>query len=269
MVRAVLGIDAAWTAKEPSGVALAVETKAGWRLAAVESSYERFVAAAGEALPANRRPLGSVVGASALIDAAAKMGGDVVELIAVDMPLSPDPITGRRECDNHISRLFGARKAAVYSPSAARPGKIADDFREAFGALGFPLCVSNPARGLIEVYPHAALIAFLRAPERLPYKVQRTGAYWRGLPIRDRRAKLRETWGRILVELDRRVDGVADALLVPGDEDSGWRLKAFEDKLDAVVCAATAIACLNGEAEAHGDHAGAIWVPIQAPDRAS
>ena len=30
--RAVLGIDAAWTVSQPSGVALAVETEGGWRL---------------------------------------------------------------------------------------------------------------------------------------------------------------------------------------------------------------------------------------------
>jgi hypothetical protein len=41
--RAVLGIDAAWTATEPSGVALAIEGRGGrWRLVAVEACYWRF-----------------------------------------------------------------------------------------------------------------------------------------------------------------------------------------------------------------------------------
>jgi predicted RNase H-like nuclease len=42
----------------------------------------------------------------------------------------------------------------------------------------------------------------------------------------------------------------------------GRSLKAYEDKLDAIVCAAVAIACLNGIAKAFGDADSAIWVPI-------
>jgi predicted RNase H-like nuclease len=49
----------------------------------------------------------------------------------------------------------------------------------------------------------------------------------------------------------------------------GWRLKAYEDKLDAVVCAAVAIACLNGEARAFRDEDAAIWVPTMRPTLAS
>ena len=66
---------------------------------------------------------------------------------------------------------------------------------------------------------------------------------------------------KIVAALDRRIAGVASALPIPEPEARGWRLKAFEDKLDAVVCAAVAIAALNGEAVAHGDGEGAIWVP--------
>ena len=46
-MRTVLGIDAAWTGTQPSGVALAEETERGWRLKAVASSYARFEALAG------------------------------------------------------------------------------------------------------------------------------------------------------------------------------------------------------------------------------
>jgi len=49
---------------------------------------------------------------------------------------------------------------------------------------------------------------------------------------------------------------------LPAPDVRGWRLKAYEDKLDAVVCAAVGIACLNGEAEAYGDNDSAVWVPI-------
>jgi hypothetical protein len=40
-IRAVLGIDAAWTLLQPSGVAVMSETSTGWHLVAVEASYQR------------------------------------------------------------------------------------------------------------------------------------------------------------------------------------------------------------------------------------
>jgi predicted RNase H-like nuclease len=260
-MRVVLGIDAAWTAAAPSGVALAVETERGWRLAAVESSYERFAERGNGAAPNSARPRGSAAVAHAVLDAAVKLAGAPPDLIAVDMPLGPEPIIGRRPCDNAVSRAFGARRAAVHSPSAERPGPISDAFRAAFAAAGYSLCVAQPARGLIEVYPHAALINFLNAPERLKYKVGRLSAYWPLMPGADRHARLRETWRLIVLELERRIAGVAQALPVPALDVRGWRLKAFEDKLDAVVCSAVAVACLDGRATLYGDASGVIWVP--------
>ncbi len=41
-MRAVLGIDAAWTERQPSGVALVVDNGAGWRLHKIAASYKAF-----------------------------------------------------------------------------------------------------------------------------------------------------------------------------------------------------------------------------------
>ena len=54
-LRLALGVDAAWTATEPSGVALVAEREGGWRLLAVESSYARFRALAAGAPPPSPR----------------------------------------------------------------------------------------------------------------------------------------------------------------------------------------------------------------------
>ena len=43
-MRAVLGIDAAWTLTQPSGVAVAAELHDGWHLIAAAASYQRFQA---------------------------------------------------------------------------------------------------------------------------------------------------------------------------------------------------------------------------------
>jgi hypothetical protein len=71
----------------------------------------------------------------------------------------------------------------------------------------------------------------------------------------------RRIWRKIVEALDQRIEGVQAALPPPSDDERGCRVKAYEDKLDGVVCAAAAIACLNGDGKAFGDEDAAIWVP--------
>ena len=103
------------------------------------------------------------------------------------MPLSLQAITGRRPADNHVSRVFGARKCGTHSPSADRPGQLADELARSFATHGFALATTATVPGapgrLLEVYPHPALLALLDARERVPYKVGRTRTYW-PLPLR-------------------------------------------------------------------------------------
>jgi predicted RNase H-like nuclease len=264
--RAVLGVDAAWTEGQPSGVALAVEAEGGWRLAAVEASYAGFFARGDGVAAGEERPRGEKPDAAKLLEAAFKICGRRVDLVAVDMPLSRDPIVARRPCDNQISSKFGAAGAGVHSPNGHRPGRLSDAFRAAFEVEGYALRTmgddsSTLAHGLVEVYPHAALIRFFGEKRRLEYKAGKTLTYWPELSGADRRVKLRSVWTRIVEALDRRIAGVADKLPPPEADMNGWRLKAYEDKLDAVVCAAVAIKALDGEAEACGDRDAAIWVP--------
>ena len=263
--RAVLGIDAAWTLTQPTGVAAAVETEAGWRLAAVEASYGQFMALANGPPRSADRPRGSKPDAAALIEAGCKICGVPIDLVAIDMPMARHPITGRRPSDIDVSRAYAAKWAATHSPSAERPGKISDTLRLAFAHAGYPLRTldadSAPAKALIEVYPHPALIEFLQAPRRLEYKVARALKYWPELSPEERRVKLIEVWRWIVDALERRIEGVRAALPPPGANERGWRLKAYEDKLDAVVCATVAIACLDGKATGWGDAASTIWIP--------
>jgi len=271
--RAVLGIDAAWTATQPSGVALAVETERGWRLAAVEASYQHFLDQANGGPPSEERPRGSRPNAAVLLSAASKRCGRPIDLVAVDMPMSQEQIKKRRCCDNEISKRYGARGAATHSPSADRPGKISELLREGFENEKYRLCTHRPAHGLIEVYPHPALIEFFGEARlieffgrafRFPYKVGKIGIYWRNLSPEDRRIELFKVWVHIVDGLEERIGGVDVVLKLPLRNDFGWRLKAYEDKLDAVICAAVGIACLNGEATPFGNGDAAIWVPVSA-----
>jgi predicted RNase H-like nuclease len=212
-MQAVLGIDAAWTSTQPSRVALAAETVGGWELIAVESSYQRFHALGVEDLDAETRPSGSMPVVSKLLASCHALCHQPVDLIAIDMPLSHEPITGRRESDNAVSRAYGARKCGTHTPSATRPGRMSDLLREDFERGGYPLLTTiiEPP-GLIEVYPHPALVELTEAPERLPYKAGKVRNYWRELPSLERRIRLYRQWNEIVTLLEAEIKGVVAML---------------------------------------------------------
>jgi len=255
-MRAVLGIDAAWTETNPSGVALVEETLAGWRLHTVKASYGEFCGGGA----GNNSP-----DVWALLNACRVRLGRLPDLIAVDMPMAFSKIEKRRKSDTEISRIFGPAKAATHSPSKQRPGPLSDKLREDFEVAGYPLCTFGKFRapGILEVYPHTALIALTGDQVRLQYKVAKTRIYWPEIyDITARRVRLREVWQRIVTALEEQILGVLEKLPVPGPETIGGDLKAYEDRLDAVVCAYAAIAALEGRARAYGDADSAIWVPL-------
>ena len=89
----VLGIDAAWTAHQPSGIALVQRTKAGWRCLAVAPSYEAFIAqASGQAWNPEQKATGSTPDPAALLQASKQLAGAEVSCVSVDMPLAITPI---------------------------------------------------------------------------------------------------------------------------------------------------------------------------------
>jgi len=253
----VLGIDAAWTARHASGVAVVAGEAGQWRLVTVADSYADFYRQAGlDGLEAG-------FDAGQLLEAAAVVAENRVDLIAADIPLAHSPIVGRRESDNAVSRLYGGRHAGTHTPSVERPGALADRMRADFMAKGYPLLVAAPAvRGLIEVYPHPALIELATAPQRLRYKVGKIGTYWKALPVVERRDRLLAEWRSIVALLDRRMAGSAALLPLPDAGAPVRVLKAYEDMLDAVVCGWIGSCVLEGKAMALGDADSAIWVPV-------
>jgi len=264
---AVLGIDAAWTPRQPSGVALIAATPAGWQCIAVAPSYAGFLALAlGEQVDWTARTSGCPPDAAALLAAsAALLGGREPTVVAVDMPLSRQLITGRRPADNHISRVFGARKCGTHSPSVQRPGPLADDFARAFAALGFQLATSATRPGapnrVLEVYPHPALLRLLDAPERVMYKVGRTRAYWPAADPTRRRANVIQVLQTVLDGLRREIAAIPLVLPAAAGGVGLAPLKRFEDALDALVCAWVGARYLAGAVDAYGDSDAAIWVP--------
>ena len=100
----VLGIDAAWTAHHPSGVALVQQTTTGWSCLTVVPSYEAFIAqASGRAWDPGQKATESRPDPSALLPASQQLTGSDVSCVSFDMPLATTAITGRRAADTAIS----------------------------------------------------------------------------------------------------------------------------------------------------------------------
>jgi predicted RNase H-like nuclease len=268
-VTAVLGIDAAWTVTEPSGVSLLSETVSGWRSVALAPSYQQFIDLARD-IPVDwaARPTGgSPVVADLLSAARTLLGGMPVDVIAIDMPLATIPIVGRRAADSRISETFGGRGCGTHSPSAARPGPLGVSLLSQSVASGYPLGTTTTAAGtapaIIEVYPHPALLTLLRARYRVRYKLARSRRYWPLLAAPARRRRVVRTWRAI----DRVLSGAVGPTGLPlppittAGTISNARLKRFEDSLDALICGWVAIQYIRGHCTPFGDPTAAIWTP--------
>lgn len=264
-MRAVLGIDAAWTHTQPSGVAMAVDSGTGWRLGTVAPSYRHFQALACGISVTTPRPSGSEPSAPDLLASVMKLCGSAPDLVAIDMPLSRTPISGRRASDDAVSRAYGSRHCSTHTPSTVRPGKISDDLTQGFSSAGYPLLTLAPVKrpGLVEVYPHPALVEFAGAPTRLKYKAGKGRTYWPGRTPAERRSLLLEEWKTIVSVLDARLPGVESTLPALDAAAGGVELKAYEDMLDAIVCVCVAVCILEGDALPYGDDTSAIWIPLR------
>ena len=210
--------------------------------------------------------LGSPPNPRAVLTAASSLlNGNSVDLVAVDIPLARQPIVGRRASDDAVSKAYGARKCGTHTPNASRPGRISVEFREGFEKAGYPLLTSTiEPPGLIEVYPHPALVELSGASERLRYKASRARSYWPSTTPAEWRSRLYCQWRKIVSLLDRKIAGVANRMLNPDLNAKGAELKAYEDTLDAIVCAWVAICALEKRARPFGDEDSAIWIPIRS-----
>jgi len=261
---AVLGIDAAWTLTQPSGLAVVAEFPDGWRLIAAAASYQRFLALSDRQLTAQERPSGSRPEAPALLASASALCGCAIDLVTIDMPLARSPILERRFSDNAVSREYGGRKCGTHTPNASRPGRISDELNESFRQAGYPLqTVTITTPGMIEVYPHPALVELAGARERLPYKASKVRNYWPSATASERRTLLCDKWREIVALLEGEIKGVAAALPKLASDARGVEIKAYEDTLDAIVCAWIGVCALEDRAVPFGDENSAIWIPRQ------
>jgi len=261
----ILGIDAAWTKTGSSGVAL-LETRNGRRtLLAVNASYADFLGSnEGERQSAYLLP-----DAKLLLRKAESIAGTAVDLVAVDMPVANTKITGRRIADNAISVAFGAQWASTHSPNEMRPGPFGERIANSFAKAGYQLATDSSrvtaGRALVEVYPLVALVRLMKAAVRPAYKVAKISRYYRNavppLSQDQRIERLLETWGEIRAALGREIlDFHFEFPERPLK--SASKLKPYEDKLDAIICAWVGACVIEKKAQPFGNRDCAIWAPI-------
>jgi predicted RNase H-like nuclease len=256
----ILGIDAAWTEKGSSGVALLGTKNGERRVLAAHSSYAAFVAEVRgvEASAGDTRPNVELV-----LSASEEIAGAPVDVVAIDMPLSRSDIKGRRFADDEISRNFGAAWAGTHSPNSTRPGpygkRIQTDFESAGFALVTEAHVKRPARALIEVYPLAALVRLMRLEKRPPYKTSKR--YREHAHSADRIADLLGEWSKIRAALAGEISDMPFQVPERADVRSRSSLKGAEDTLDAIICAWIGARFSEGSAQPFGDSNAAIWLP--------
>lgn len=136
----VLGIDAAWTIDQPSGVSLITsDDGVKCKLIRVSDSYNNFL---HKTKSLTSKPYGSKPNLNNLLEGV-ELEGISIDCIAIDMPLSNELISGRRSCDNEVSKVYGSKGASTHSPNINRPGMISLDFVKSANELGYYLSTQN------------------------------------------------------------------------------------------------------------------------------
>lgn len=220
-----IGIDLAWSTRNPTGVAVLRGDATGASLI-------------------DTRMLG---GDDEIIDYIANYAGAGPCIVGIDAPLWVPNETGRRPGEAAIGAAFARYQAGAHPANRqrlAQNGVIRGEaLVAALATLGFahaPEIVAGAVmRQVIEVFPHPAMIAIFDLPRTLKYKVK---------PNRTREF-LNSEWGRYQAFL--RELNVGDPPLY--DHEAfvsrdvaplrGRALKSYEDQIDAVFCA---YICLYG-----------------------
>jgi len=270
MAKFILGIDAAWTAHHPAGVALVkIPARGQPQLVRAARSYEEFcqITADGK-IDWPARVHGSAPNIPALLAVCEKLTGRTPNVIALDIPIGPRLINGRRTADKMVTKAYITRKAGTHSPTAQRPGPISRMLFEQLTQRGCEWLNAEAssqqnknARIFIEVYPHPAIIELLGLDERLKYKVSKLQKYWPELDRDQRRISVVKNLNRLRSALNKRIAGVAQWLPAAQSFEQASQLKGYEDTLDAIVCAWIGCEFLAGRCVAYGDRESAIWLP--------
>jgi predicted RNase H-like nuclease len=219
-----IGLDLAWSPRNPTGAAVIVGDANGGALTetALLGEMEQIVAYV------------------------ARHAEDGPAFVAIDAPLRVPNATGRRGAEAALNQVFRTYDAGAHpanrSLPAFRGGVRGEQLAEALVALGFThdctsIAAGVAARQVIEVYPHPAMVALFDLGKALKYKAR---------PGRELAERL-EAWRqyqahlRDLAAADPALHGHAAFLSQDVAALRGRRLKDYEDQVDAIMCAYVAL----------------------------
>ncbi|NJL04003.1 MAG: DUF429 domain-containing protein [Chloroflexaceae bacterium] len=219
-----IGLDLAWSPRNPSGVAVLVADPAGQVGTLRETQLVQ--------------PM------EAIIAYVVQHAADQPAIVAVDAPLRVPNEQGRRPAEAELGRIFARYQAGAHPANRQRlsfDGVVrGEQLVQRLAAHGFHesdghdlAACSATHRPIIEVYPHAAMVALFGLERTLKYKVK---------PHSSAEFRLAE-WARYQAYL-RDLGHATPALHVPNgllEQDvadlRGRRRKAYEDQVDALLCA--------------------------------
>ena len=110
-----------------------------------------------------------------------------------------------------------------------------------------------------------ALRALLKRDYRVPYKVSRTGQYWKEekLQSSERIERLLEQFQANKDGLDEHISAIPDSIPAPSEVATLASLIPVEEMLDGLIYVWIGIEHLEGRTVGLGDDSAAIWVPQQ------
>lgn len=218
-----LGLDLAWSPRNPTGAAVITGDAAGGALADV----------------ALLRDDAEIV---AYVERHAGAGPAIV---AVDSPLWVPNATGRRPAEADISQAFRKYDAGAHPANRQRlafggvvRGEALVAALESRGFVHAPAIVAGVAvRQVVEVYTHPAIVALFGLERILRYKARPN----RSIDERLREWRRFQEYLRALSDADPPLHNHAALLAQDVSALRGRRLKDYEDQIDALFCAYIAL----------------------------
>jgi predicted RNase H-like nuclease len=223
-----IGIDLAWSARNPSGLAAL-----RW-----DGAVATLVEPLPEALAYSVQEIADYIGKVTL------WGGVVV---AIDAPLTVPNVTGRRPGETELNAVFARFHAGAHPANRQRlagynGGKVrGEELLSLLSSLDIqhnPIIVPRQqVRQAFEAYPHPAMITLFRLNRILKYKARPTISHAQRLGEFQRY----QHHLRNLQKAEPRVVLPRALLSETHLTKRGRALKAYEDQLDAVFCAYIAL----------------------------
>jgi predicted RNase H-like nuclease len=220
---AFIGIDLAWSRNNPTGAAIV----------------------RGDGCGAEMIDTALLGGDDQIVDYISAAAGAGPAIVAVDAPLVVPNTSGRRPGEHELGKIFAKHQAGAHPANRGlavfRQGVRGEELVRRLEIHRFKhkatIDAGMKTRQVIEVYPHAAMVALFELDRTLKYKAKPK----RAIEVR------RAAWGEYqrylnaLAECDPPLRNQAELTGLDVASLRGRRLKEYEDRVDALVCAYIAL----------------------------